>query len=173
MQSRSGSSMVAGIFAAHGFWNGESYDGVGYETYENVQVKDVIRENKHRLTRGEFVEPFDIEFEPEREPWFWKGPVEFYPCFQHLDPVVILVRRDIEATARSVLARHPYGEIEYARKLAIQRHNLMNQVDGINVYSDELIAGDYSSIKHAIYACGVDFSRELADQVIQPKLWHH
>jgi hypothetical protein len=172
MQSRSGSSMVAGIFAAHGFWVGESYDGTGYRTFENWQVKATISENKERLTRGEFVDAFDIGFEPDREPWIWKGPVEFYPCFADLEHIPVLVRRDLEANTQAVLARHPGGDYEYARDLAARRNELMDEIDGIDVYTDRLISGDLSSIRNAIEACDIEFDPDLAASVIRPEMWH-
>ena len=173
MQSRSGSSMVAGIFAAHGFWYGESYDKAGYPTFENVDVKDAIKANKDKITRGEFCQPFDPCFYPEYEPWFWKGPVEVYPCFENFGAQTILVRRNARANVDALMARHPGGDRDYARSLYVKRHNLMDEVGGIDVYSDEIIAGDYTSIKLALNACDVEFNPELAKSVIRPDMWHH
>ena len=171
MQSRSGSSMVAGIFAAHGFWYGESYDGAGYQTYENCEVKDAIRANK--FTSGEFCEPFETNFYPEREPWFWKGPVEVYPCFEHFGAQTILVRRNAAANIEALMARHPGGDRDFARSLYVKRHNLMDEVGGINVYTDQIIGGDYTSIELALNACDVKFDKGLAESVIRPEMWHH
>ena len=50
MTSRSGSSLVAKIFAAHGFnTGGEEVHSCGYETFENARVNQWIRDNKPQL----------------------------------------------------------------------------------------------------------------------------
>ena len=45
---RSGSSMIAGIFAAHGVWKGETFGGDHINpkgTFENIALKQLIKDN--------------------------------------------------------------------------------------------------------------------------------
>lgn len=165
--------MVAGIFAVHGFWTGESYDGAGYRTYENRGVKDQIRRNKEKISHGEFCVPFLTHFAPEKEPWLWKGPIEVYPCFQHWKAVRICVRRDLDSCADAVIARHPEGDWSVARHIIQRRNYLMNQISDVDVFTDELIEGNFVSIWRALNLCGVAFDQALAESVIDRSMWHY
>lgn len=180
MTSRSGSSLVAKIFAAHGFdTGGERVYSCGYETFENAAVNQWIRDHKSelKLTTGQpcdFV-PGIEECIPENG--VVKIGVEYITLFKHLDPKVITVKRDPEAVAKSLATKrgHPeqaagaYNGI-LTRYAALDRER--RKWDGAEINTDEIMAGDLSSVEAAFEHHGLEFDENKARACIDPDKWH-
>jgi len=169
MQPRSGSSLVTGIFAAHGWWTGETTRDREYQRYENAMIKAQFAGRD--LVRGEFVtsrEP--LEWEPI-EPWVLKVGTEDFPRIPA--DVAVKVYRNPSSILASVMSRNPFTCRKYVAALIERRHEMMDSIAGYTVDTNKLVAGDFAEIKAAIQACGAEFSEALVRSVIDPSRWRH
>src|ERR1700704_5548430 len=64
----SGSSMLAGLLRAAGFWTGTTVRNTDYNTYENAEL---VRLNRKLLTMAGIGEAYATQFQPE-----WYARVE-------------------------------------------------------------------------------------------------
>lgn len=182
MHTRSGSSMVAGIFAAHGVHVGRDRK-IEYRTYENQDIKSWILENVHqprpipvdlltdhvpRREFAKFIRSLDMP-----EPWLWKGPVRYWPLWKQFKPKVIKIRRDVQQNTKAFCARDPSNRIFKKSKPRIELvHNELDKIPGVDIFTDEIIEKDYSSLERAFAYCGIEFDKNIADKVVKPQRWH-
>lgn len=183
---RSGSSMTAGIFAKHGVWvgpymKGDRHNAKGH--FEGLPFKEEIKKVAPQAAQqGIPADPVDDWPNRVRSilhrhgysggPWLFKGSAMYYPLWLSMDPCWICVRRDIRAIEQSgkrsgmmrddVRVPGHVGAMDYVR----------DELGGVDVFTDELIAGDYSSIVRAFDHCGIKFDPAIADDFIDPTLWH-
>lgn len=194
---RTGSSLVTHIFAEHGVWIGEckGEHGFKYKIYENLALRNTViaitkRAFKERGYKRSFGDPIPINNNDKQQiaavvrdlkpvdPWCFKVAVDYAELFFQFEPKLIFVRRDPEQAIESLIEK---GSRQSQRKLAEEVHtrrvNLMEKYaeekGGVWVNTDELLEGDYSSIKQAIEYVGLKFDRKIVDRVIDPKKWHH
>jgi hypothetical protein len=180
MTSRSGSSLVAKIFAAHGFdTGGKRVHSCGYETFENAAVNQWIRDHKPllKLTTGEF-----CDFVPGigtciPDSGVVKIGVEYLTLFEQLDPMVITVKRNAGAVAKSLATKRGHPEqadgcypsilLRYrALDLARERWN------GAEINTDEIMAGDLTKVEAAFGHFGLDWDEAKTLACIDPDKWH-
>lgn len=188
MTSRTGSSMVAGLFAHHGLWVGDKYvtgSGLGkdYPSYETREVKSWLRERYDlqgaelvtNTQAGQFAD-FIAGIVPPGRRWLVKCGVMFWPLFEPLNPHIVYVRRDFENSVAAIMARPGAAAEAVVRDLIARRYALMDQIHaehgGTMIDTDKLIAGDYGDIRAAFDECGLEFVEEIAKTVIQPDRWH-
>lgn len=188
MTSRTGSSMVAGIFAHHGLWCGEEYytgSGLGkdYLSYETVAVKEWLRPRYGlqgaTLVSDELADEFRAfigNLVPKGPRWMVKCGVMFWPIFAQFEPHLIFVKRNFESSVAAIMGRPgAAGEAE-VRSVIERRYALMDAIQakhgGRVIDTDALIDGDFTGIKAAFDYCGLEFVEDLARQVIDPELWH-
>jgi hypothetical protein len=50
---------------------------------------------------------------------------------------------------------------------------LVDMRDAVNVYTEDVVDGDYSSIKEAFEHCNVRFNEEIANDFVEKSLWHY
>jgi hypothetical protein len=180
MTSRSGSSLVAKIFAAHGFdTGGERVFTHGYETFENAAVNQFMRDHKPqlKLTTGVF-----CDYVPGIEKCIPKNGVvkigvEYLPVFEHLDPKVITVKRNPEAVASSLATKRGYPEqaascmnAVLARFCALDRAR--EKWGGAEIDTDEIMSGDMSKVRAAFEHFGLEYDDEKARACINQEKWH-
>lgn len=48
----------------------------------------------------------------------------------------------------------------------------MDSLDGIDVFIDEVVRGDYSSLEEAFDYCDIPFDEKIADAFIDPNKWN-
>lgn len=177
--SRSGTSMVSGLFAAHGVFFGEcinanKYNPKGY--FENVYIKKVVKG----------------EVEPEDWPrdWFvalaaqgWCGcdpwGVKVGP--QRADTILSLEPRAIVACRRPLIdiaesRRHVHwaqGDPLKVPRAAYQRIGelMRGDVPVVNVEVNDLVEGRFRTIKPAFDLINLDFEMDIAEDWIDPNLW--
>lgn len=175
MTSRSGSSMVARVFAEHGLrycdprvprdanmqW---SHKYGSYYTYEHYRLKMACRHASGGVwPRGEMVDPAtadltylrrELDDREHADIDFVKMGVEFYECFAFLAQEkrvrldLVKVRRPPDAVAASLLRRNHLANAEgitQAVEVAKARFKLMDRLPGVNVYSDMLARGDWEA----------------------------
>jgi len=177
---RSGSSMTAGLFAKHGVWVGPYEPGndrnaKGY--FESRPFKKALIDNCGKLVVAGKMAP---QVEGWREiaehilrqngytggPWMVKHSAMYYPVWHEFRPKFVCVRRSDSGVKASEKATGMTADIE-AHKAALDASG------GVDVFTDELVSGDYSSLERAFSHCGVEFDPAIADDFIDPSLWHY
>lgn len=180
MTARSGSSLVAKIFAAHGFDTGpERVFSHGYETFENAEVNKWIAKNKHSLNK---ITGVPCEYVPGIEKFVKsnsvvKTEIEHAGLFCKLEPKVVAVRRNIHAIAQSMANKRGKpqeagGCISGVRLRLAGLDKFVAEWDGATVDTDELIAGDFSGVRAAFEHHGLAFDESKARDCVEPALWH-
>lgn len=202
MTSRSGSSLVCKILAAHGLswsWKGDNPiqhgDGVttaSYLTYEHQGWKNTL---KCTCPSGKWPLGFLVPVNDDRltlmlNYWrsgrdaqvdFVKSGVEFAGLWMALgdelgmDIKFIKVRRPVEQVAAS-LARRRLGDALLGAEVAERRFRLMDNIEGPDVHTDVLTHSGMwrrSGIREALIQCGVDPRHDLIRQQINPAIFHN
>lgn len=179
--------MTAGLFAHHGVWVGPCHPGnprnaKGY--FESVPFKRALLEKFGRLGQ---LSRLAEELPGWREealrilhangydggPWLVKHSVMYYRAWHEFKPQFICVRRKLESVRRSgvdtgFFTNSPALEL-HAEALDHVRDNL----GGVDVFTDEVVHGDYSSLRAAFDRCNIEFRPSVADEFVDPELWHY
>ena len=185
---RSGSSMVAGVFAAHGVFTGvckeaDSRNEKGF--FEHVGFMELVTElyGKGLISRNSVPETHP-DFKPrlmelmERDgysggPWFVKHAHVFHNIWRDFNPRFIIVKRDtasISESARDLGWSSSMSHITEGQKML---DRVAKEHGAPIVDSNELIKGDYSSLERAFEYCGLIFNKWTANNFIEPGLWRH
>ncbi len=159
---RSGSSMVASIFAANGVWCGEhplkrmSNTPVPYPSFENKAIESVLR------LGGRIADAV-----PDDCLWFFKGGPRWAWLIlaQYPDAKIVKVKRKQKSILASSDAGKKHGRIAQIKQV--------DKFDGPYIDSDEILKGDLSSIAEAFDYCGLRLDEGIAKKCIHPDLWHH
>jgi hypothetical protein len=198
MTSRSGSSLVCKILAAHGLtWqDGNRHpeqlprgSAAGYPTFEHPGWKAAL---KKTAPGGKWPLGYLVPVTDERlkvmlyaygsydGPDFVKSGVEFAALWMALgteigiDVKFIKVRRPVEQIAAS-LARRGIGDAALGAEVARRRFKLMDMIEGPDVHTDVLaLTGMWrrSGIREAIEQCGKTPDNILIKQQIDGKIFH-
>lgn len=186
MCSRSGSSMLAGIFAEHNVWTGSVHSIQTYPnpTYENKLIKSYIK-NKHGYPDYP-IKPdknfrdylFNVVKPPENTIWLWKGGVFVWPMWEGVfdNPKFLFPQRPRQYILESLKRR---GKTIDSYRIALTQRKLdyidelYNKYGGVKVQSEELIKGNYKTLEEAFDYCGLSFDFRVADKFIKPKYWHY
>jgi hypothetical protein len=171
---RSGTSMVAGIFDCHGVFTGKCRQADGnnpkgyFENtdltvlrYVNLLHRDAVAKilRKQGYVSGNWL--------VKHTPRYWRRWSDFCPKF-------IKVRRDFDKTLESRIKSGHFEETELqARKTIISDTKIMDRhIKGPNIYADELVKGDLSSLKSAMEYCGIEMSAKKVSGFVDASLWH-
>lgn len=175
MQSRSGSSLVASIFAAHGYdtKNTDEENQFGYKDFEHLPAKKWLYSRKKKIgyTGGEFCQPMQgIESVITPNDCVKIG-VEYWPCFQHLDAKVFCIRRDPEQIAKSLSEKRDNRSRKLQpddkmREMVHRRVEMLNQArdesGGADIFVEHIVAGDFGQLRAAFDYHGLEFNEEKA-----------
>lgn len=182
--ARSGTSMTAGLFAKHGCWVGgcrEADQGNAKGYYENLDLKDELMRRWGRCKKDlRVAEPQDGFREAvericrkagdrhivlKHGALYWRAWRDFEPTFvcvyRHPESILASEAGGPYVTEDSI--RLCYGAMEWCQQTA----------GGIRVDSERLIDGDYQQVERAFHAADLGFDPRVADQWIDPSLWHH
>ena len=186
---RSGSSMTAGIFAKHGVWFGQSRppsEANARGFFENKRIKRALTDRYGKLTLA--AEPHrDVTLDPtfrgevlqiirdegyDDGPWGFKMSALYKPAWGDFRPKFIGVRR--KNVKRANLARNMMGTdkadlIEHM----IARHDAVIDTCPVIVKTDEVVAGNYTTLRAAFAYCELDFDPKIVDDFVDPSLWHY
>ena len=184
---RSGSSLTAGIFSQHGVWTGrcrpaDTYNPKGF--FENLDIKKLLLKHFGNLTQKMREAEFNPDFLPEArnvlpDEFLVKHSAMYANAWQGLDVKFIFVRRDLEANTNScfrtgMVGNRPKAQI---REIIISHHEVMDRIErehgGVNVFTDELVEGNYESIKEALEYCGLTFNQDIVEGFINKDYWHY
>lgn len=185
MQSRSGSSLIASIFAAHGYKtrhdpNPNAFD---YVNWEHLPAKRwaYARKPKMNYRNGHFVRPVEGIDKVIKDGDCVKMGVEYWPLFNGLDYKLFVVRRDPEQIARSLLEKQNKHSADLASQRRVRamvelRESMLDHVrdhaNGVDVFPDEIVRGDFSSLERGFAHHGLTFNPERARKCIDPSKWH-
>lgn len=190
MTSRSGSSMVASIFAEHGLWAGriERPNQFGYRHYENIEIRErlngfaMVREGGARMKRLEVplstVRAFLDSVVPPGTRWVYKTGIDSWSLFDGLyeGTKYVFVRRPVESVVASLDDKggNHKGNAEHIVRARYAFMDELSAERGIPfIYTDDVVKGDYSSLERAFEHCGLEFNPEIADRMIDESKWNH
>ena len=194
MTSRSGSSLVCGILAAHGLkWSDGKNDPMGagggkpiYRAFENTTIKRTMAKIPNgKSPRGDIVPVTNTAIDIMKKVMatqdvdFVKSSAEYVDIWQAWSECVrvpvhfIKVYRPPEDILESWYRRNK-GDRADAEKVIRKRMKIMDDVEGRFIATNMLM--DYedwgmSGIKDAFKYCGVEFDPYLADAVIKPEVF--
>ena len=184
--ARTGSSMVMGIFAAHGLNAPEGLiqdlsDGAKYWSYEQKKFKDWYRQNRIKdRTRDELGQFFSFANRGEfhamvaelEKPWAFKIGVNYWRLVCDIPAVVVKVHRNPEAHARSMARKRNQDYQKTLEDIRI-KGRLFDSIPGHWVYSDQLIRGDYSSLVPVFDELNIEMDPQTVRSGINTKEWHY
>jgi len=177
MQSRTGSSLVASIFRAHG-WNtgGDGQKSRDYATHENKGVRKYLVKTYGTNLRSPVPKPAvpdtglqKIVARELAEPWAWKGDVFFAEVFKVTFPDLawIYVKRKIEDAVRSALgSAEPSSGADELWAFLRCKYDLMVDLEtewgGKVVYTTDVMKGIFHTAENAITYAGGEWDEETA-----------
>ena len=176
--------MTTRIFHEHGLWVGRYLSKNGYPGYENADIKDITRgmvdgkvDGQRLIKQGYTKEDFHRVFDDRcPEDWVFKTGIDWWDLWQGYPAKFVFVQRRIEGVAMSLHKGHG-RDLRGSIRSVTNQYEFMDQMSekhGIPIVrTDELIRGDYSSIKAAMDYCGLSFDPKIADRCIEVKRWHH
>lgn len=179
---RSGSSMTGGIFHLHGCWEGNCRRGdrinpKGY--HENLDVKAILIRKFGRLAQGIIPATSQDGFRNEvmklkpKGRWFVKHSAMYREAWHEFSPRFVCVRRKTEGLIGSNTETGFMGTRNPDKlKAIIDAHNeQMDLSGGVDVFTDDLVKGDYSSISRALEYCGIEPDFGKIEEFVEPSLW--
>lgn len=186
---RSGSSMVAGIFAKHGVWTGTTWPGDQNNAkghFENVPIRNVLKEMYGPIPMtgdpaGGIEGWWEWALQLIRHdgyddgPWLFKGNVLYWPIWDQsgFSPRWITVHRSLDAILASGRAtgffRDPDPKAVKSQVDALRF--LRENRDAVEVDSDAVIAGDYSTLERALASAGIEMDEGIVSEFVNPELW--
>lgn len=189
---RGGSSLVAGVFARHGFWTGATFGGPdgrgsgGYVNHENARIKRFMKEmfpldagnHKSDLEQADHLKHFCDKMVPDDQPWMFKGPSEYYFPFDAAFPkmVPVMVFRNPEQAVMAHVRRYGERVRKDATRIVGQRYRFMNGVlmnrrDAYRVDADRIVQGDVSQIEPVLAEYGIELDYHRAMEGISPDMF--
>lgn len=187
---RSGTSLTAGLFAKHGAWvgrcrEGDSYNALGY--FENLDLKQGLLELFGRLVnKGELAgrPPPGLwashvrtalnagEYPWDGTPWLAKHSAMYFPAWEiDFNPIYVCCFRDPVAIAASVRAT---GLLEKPEAIDAHRRVMEGLLDhgAHEVWPEAFIHHEWHQIIPAFTEAGLAFDHEIAEDFVDPNLWH-
>ncbi len=190
---RSGSSMVAGIFAAHGVWVGTAKpanENNPKGNFEQQTIRRLIIESQRNSVVEGRLSYYNLAITQriahlrdadgyEGGPWLWKGSALYYPLFEDFKPKWITCRRDKESSFNSIRASRLFGnrinDVQL-RRVIDAHHNAMDDLSAmgaVEVDTKSVAMGDFTTIEKAINHCGLEYDEAAVRDFVDPSLWHH
>lgn len=149
--------------------------------FENLDFKRLMIKHAGRLAQsGELAKP-SSEFEkavkeyvPEEGKWIAKFSAMYWPMWVSFDPVWICVRRQRGGIIASNMKTNFMNSQDLKKiNYLIDRHSVaMDSVDGIDVKTDDVAAGEFSTIQRAIEGAGLEFDESVTREFVSPDLWN-
>jgi len=184
---RSGSSMTAGIFAKHGVWVGPYQAGDKTNArghFECLPIKrEIVKAAGKLVEAGTLARPVDgwrhrVEAIIAAHgyncgPWMVKHSAMYYPLWHEFNSRFVCVRRSVAAVKESGKRTGYLTNPEAIPAHTKAMDHVRDHLGGVDVFTDELVAGNYSSLERAFDNCLIDFDPAIADDFIDPSLWHY
>ena len=170
---RSGSSMVAGIFALHGVWVGtcklaDTHNPKGY--FENIFFREYMQKNYPTV---EAIEKIMVSDGYKGGPWLWKVLSLNQGEFDQFDPAYICCRRPSQQIFDSMRSSKVFGHSmsDVALKNLIETRQ--ECLEGHEIETDELANGNFDAIQAALFSVGLVPDTKLIEDFVDQSLWHY
>lgn len=176
--SRSGTSMMAGLFHAHGVFFGDCippnrFNRKGF--FENVYLKEVLRGLEPDWPVAWWTE-FTSQGWDGRQPWGVKCGPKRAGIILPLEPAVVVVcRRPIDEIASS-RERVPWAKGS-ARGVPLGEYVAADDLHGlasmpvVDVRTDRVAAHDFTGLAEVFDHLGVHFDDGVARAWVEPLMW--
>lgn len=172
--------MTAGIFAQHGVWVGKSRPGNDYNAkgfFENQDIKNYLKRQFGTLRQfKEVYDPGFKQFVLDLNPtgkWLVKHGALYWTAWRDFDPIYLLIRRNIDSVYASCQDVRFQHKMEFLQACIEQMDYVEKHHGGINVYTEDIIKGDYHNLKNVMAACGIEMDKNKVDKFVEPRLWRH
>lgn len=180
--SRSGSSLVAGVFHGHGCWVGRTqapniYNPKGF--FENLDVKERIQDAYWIDKRGDSEEFRDWIINHMKNddsyqggPWVVKHGAPAWWVWEDIEPQYVNVRREKNS---SMASRRRMG-LSMDGKLwdrHLEAFEETKKRGAVEIWPDKFTKGDFSELEHAINSCGLTYDQKIVDNFYDRELWHY
>lgn len=185
---RSGTSMVAGVFAAHGVFVGTCkeadsknekgfFEHVGFtELVIKLYGRGVISKNRvpepHLDFKGRLMALME-EDGYDGGPWLIKHAHVYHRIWEGFNPRFVVVKRDAGSISQSAEDLGWRSSISYIIECQKMLDRVAKKHGAPVVDSNEVVKGNYDSLRAAFDSCGLIFNPWVAGQFIEPKLWRH
>jgi len=179
--SRSGTSMLAGLFHAHGVFFGRTVEGDEDNRKGYFEHPELISRVESKVTAGWPEAWWKIMKSEGYIPGHWwgvkRGP-RSWPWVRQLKPdLMVICKRSVSEVAgsRARSMKFNHGDPERIVRRARKRINAMAreaQCPVLTVNTSAVIRGDYQRLIRAFEKLGLWFDPEIADQWIDRTLWN-
>lgn len=181
--SRTGTSMTAGLFAAHGVFWGVEACGLNYPADDhNAKGYFEHGEITRRLENRDFADwpsawwtALKAEGWDGTTPWGCKRGPRVWPWIRRLRPAVIVVTaRPVNQVAASRKRWKGRSSISTLHRTAAKVRKVLREAECpvVRVNTARLVQGDYTAILPAFELLGVEFDAGIAESWIDPELWN-
>lgn len=178
--------MTAGIFAHHGVWvgpyrQGDQYNAKGY--FESTPFKHLLLKHAGTVVKdARIAKPVDGWREMAKKtvkangysggPWLVKHTALYYRLWHEFTEArYICVRRDLDGVYKSWRKTGMVRNMATADVHLKAMDDINTRLGGVDVYTDEVVRGNYSSLEKAFDYCGLSFDSTIADSFVDPSLW--
>lgn len=171
---RSGTSLVAGLFAAHGVWTGicraaDEHNPRGY--FENVRL-NALRTSR-AATPASVFDVLESEGWRPGQPWLVKHSPSYWEEWLPFGPRFVLCRRDRAAIVASLARR---GQKWDAAKDALhlrRMDEIRTKHDGVDVWPGHLVSGVWFRFERLLgETTGKPLDRRAIGEFLDRSLWH-
>jgi hypothetical protein len=174
---RSGTSLVAGLFAAHGVFFGnckpaDRHNPKGYFEHRATPLPKA----KGTGWPGVWWKTLRREGWDGKVPWGIKNMTSRWRWFRRLHPTLVVITKRPESEVRASLKKTGWGinADKLFRKYRKRRGKILKQArcPVLEISTPLLIAGDFREIRRAFDVLGVPFNPDVARSWIDPGVWH-
>lgn len=189
---RSGTSLTAGLFAAHGVWTGavreaDQKNPRGY--FESIAFNRIWGEWwSDWWSIGRLIPDPKPGFRDKLlwalidegyrgGPWLIKHDIICFPVWAECSPIWICVRREAQAIAQSMadfFEPHPEAAHFHIKRIPLYEELLdyLVALGGHSVWMADLIRGEFAGLKEAFAHCGIEMNEEVVRSIVDPELEH-
>lgn len=184
---RSGTSMVAGLFAEHGVFVGNCkpadernpkgfFEHIGFtqlviKHYGNARVSKGIPVNPMVGFRDAIIKSIEEDGYSDG-PWLIKHATVWHRLWEEFHPKFVLVRRPSEDILSSIknVGWKPRTEIIDMGQTIL--NELAKLPHAIQVESNSIVDGDFTMLKRAFEHCGLELNEVLVKGFVDSALWN-
>lgn len=175
--SRSGTSMTAGLFAAHGVFFGDCGKGDKYNPKGYFEHPELVSRVETQVRAG-WPDAFWKTLRSEGwdgGTWGVKRGPQAWPWVRELEPsLIVMTHRPRPEIAAS---RRRWGRKNTARAIAkaeaaLYRIEEVADCPVIHVQTDQLVGGNFGSFVGALSLLGIAFDAAAATGWVDPALWN-
>jgi hypothetical protein len=178
---RSGTSLTAQIFSAHGVWSGTSrspdeWNPMGY--YENVMLTEL----RYRMGHGDgmdrdHVHDLIMADSYTGGPWMVKHSPPTWRMWRQFTPKWVLVRRNQDDIVRSRIRCGQWDMTEAEHRIAVETDAatldaIHDYIGGVNVWPEYFFENQWKELDRAFDYAGLTLNTDEAKARLDLSLWN-